>query len=180
MLPRLAVWRVLHKDKVLSPWPHLVMRGSGRLFHTLCTPAGFTLEQSPSSGGSWLPCPSGQAQAKGCLSAGPYAEGKAQTGAADGAGAGSYVAKSPPGSGSRQEESWQDANLHPCAQLTLAHRCPRSTFSVLVICSEVLLSAVPTRTALSCHTGMTALREGKRDFPQGLLPMLVPPELWFG
>lgn len=113
------------------------------------------------------------------MSAGPCAEGKAQTGAADGAGAGIYVVKSSPGSGSRQEESWQDANLHLCAQLTLARRCPRSTFSVLVICSEVLLSAVPTRTVLSCHTGMTALREGKRDFPQGLLPTLLPPALWF-
>ena len=67
MLPRLAVWRVLHKDKVLSPWPHLVTERRRKAIHTLCTPAGFTLQQSLSSGGFWLLCTSGQTQAKGCL-----------------------------------------------------------------------------------------------------------------
>lgn len=102
------------------------------------------------------------------VSAGPCAEGKAQTRAADRAGAGIYAAKSSPGSG-----SWQDANLHPCAQITLACRSPRSTFTVLVIHSVALLAAVPIRTVLSCCTGTTASHEGKHDFPRGLLPVLL-------
>lgn len=67
MLPRLAVWRVLHKDKSPVSMAALGHERIRKAIHTLCTPAGFTPQQSTSSGGSWLPCPSGQAQAKGCL-----------------------------------------------------------------------------------------------------------------
>lgn len=67
VLPRLAVWRVLHKDKVLSPRPHLVTERIRKAIPMLCTPAGFIPQQSLSSGGFWLPCTSGQTQAKRCL-----------------------------------------------------------------------------------------------------------------
>ena len=89
-------------------------------------------------------------------SAGPCAEGKAQTGAADGAGAGTCAVRSSPGSGSGQEESWQRANPQPGARLTAACRHPRSTFTVLVTHSVLPLAAVPIRTAPRCHTGTTA------------------------
>lgn len=67
MLPRLAVWWVLHQDKVPSPWPQLVMERIRKAIPALHTLAGFTLQQSPGSGGFWPPCASGQTQAKGSL-----------------------------------------------------------------------------------------------------------------